>query len=444
MDNKRPTAEHKLKILIDELLDAKKISDTVFFDTFINLHVQIQARLIVEMPETYRRELFLELSAKELANIFNLLRTDDATDMMIDLKEIDEAKWLHTIELMDVDLTEAIKKLMGYAEDESGSLMEIEIFTVTKNETVRHSMKRLRKLIDSHALEQVSNIYLVDKEFRLLAIFPLAQIATTDSMMTYSDLYDKSVAPLSVHSRSSIDEAARLMKRYDLSVLPVINKNGRLLGRIMHDDMLDYLQEDATRQIYGLNRVDPQEEIEEGVIETGKDRAFWLLINLVNATLVSIVIGFFEHSLQKLVALAVLMPIVANMAGTASMQTLTVIVRQMALGNVVWGDAAAALMKELKIALINGLFFALLAMLIAYIWFGSWYIGGVMAASMFVSFISAGILGAYVPIVLKSFKIDPAISSSVIVLTLVDVIGFFTFLWFATIWIPDMNTGGAL
>ncbi len=425
--------------LIDQLTDARRSSDSAFFSAFSDLNVQTRSRLITELPEIYQKELCTELSAKKLAEIFNLLRTDDATDMMIILKEIDEAKWLDTITLMDKNLTDAIKVLMDYAEDESGSLMEFEIFTVTMNETVSESMKRLGNLIDNHALEHIKNIYLVDKEHRLMAIFPLEQIATAKSSLTYADLYDKRVLPLSVHSRSSLDEAARLMKRYDLSVLPVINRNGRLLGRITHDDMLDYLQEDATRQIYGLSQVDPEEEIEEGVIETGKDRAIWLFVNLINATLVSIVIGFFEHSLQQVVALAVLMPIVANMAGTASMQTLTVLVRQMALGNVVWDDAAVILMKEVKIALINGLLFALLAMFISYVWFASWYISGVMAASMFVSFVSAGFLGAYVPLALKSLKIDPAIASSVIVITLVDVIGFFSFLWFATIWIPEIN-----
>jgi magnesium transporter len=229
------------------------------------------------------------------------------------------------------------------------------------------------------------------------------------------------------------------MKRYDLHVLPVINKHGRLLGRITHDDILDHIQEDATRQIYGLSQVHPEEEIEESATETGKDRALWLSLNLVNATLVSMVIGFFEHTLQQVVALAVLMPIVANMAGTASMQTLTVIVRQMALGNLSWGDASPALFKEVKIAFFNGIFFSVLATIISYVWFSSWYIGAVMAASMFVTFVFAGILGAYVPVGLKALKIDPAIASSVIVITLVDVIGFFSFLWFATMWIPGIN-----
>ena len=422
-----------------QLISSKKESNEAFLSTFLSLSNYDRAKVIVELPDTYQKELCGMLNDKKLAKFVNVMRTDDATDLMIILKEVDEVKWLRTIELIDTKLTASIKLLMDYSEEESGSLMEIEIFTVTKNETIRDSMKRLGQLIENHSLEHITNVFLVDKEYHLIALFPLATIATVDDALTYEEIYDSASQPISVHSRSSVYEAARLMKRYDLHVLPVINKHGRLLGRITHDDILDHIQEDATKQIYGLSQVDPEEEIEESATETGRDRALWLSINLVNATLVSIVIGFFEHTLQQVIALAVLMPIVANMAGTASMQTLTVIVRQMALGNISWGEAAPALSKEVKISFFNGMFFAALATIISYVWFSSWYIGGVMAASMFVTFVFAGILGAYVPLALKAVKIDPAIASSVIVITLVDVIGFFSFLWFATMWIPEIN-----
>ena len=423
-----------------QLTNAKNESDDAFVLSFLALNKDERANVITKLPETYQKELCSKLSDKKLAKFVNVMRTDDATDLMILLKEVDEAKWLKTIELLDTTLTKAVKYLMDYSEEESGSLMEIEIFTVTKHETIRDSMKRMRALIESHALEAAHNVFLVDKEYHLLALFPLSTIVTVNDELAYADIYDGISQPLSVHSRASVHEAARLMKRYDLHVLPVINRNGRLLGRITHDDILDYIEEDATKQMYGLSQVHPEEEIEAGVIETGRNRALWLTLNLINATLVSIVIGFFEHSLQKVVALAVLMPIVANMAGTASMQTLTVIVRQMALGKVSWGDANVTLLKEVKLAFINGMLFAVLGTVISYVWFSSWYLGGVMAASMFVSFVFAGILGAYVPLGLKAVKIDPAIASSVIVITLVDVIGFFSFLWFATMWIPEISS----
>ena len=424
---------------LSQLISSKKESNKAFLSTFLSMDNYDRAKVIVELPDTYQKELLGMLNNKKIAKFANVMRTDNATDLMIMLKGLDEVKWLRTIEELDSKLTASVKLLMDYSEEESGSLMEIEIFTVTKNETISDSMKRLGELIENHSLEHITNVFLVDKEYHLIALFPLATIATVDDALTYEEIYDSASQPISVHSRSSVSESARLMKRYDLHVLPVINKHGRLLGRITHDDILDHIQEDATKQMYGLSQVHPEEEIEASVRETGRDRALWLTINLVNATLVSIVIGFFEHTLQQLVALAVLMPIVANMAGTASMQTLTVIVRQMALGNLSWGDAAPALSKEVKISFFNGIFFAVLATIISYVWFSSWYIGAVMAASMFITFVFAGILGAYVPLGLKALNIDPAIASSVIVITLVDVIGFFSFLWFATMWIPGIN-----
>jgi len=430
-----PEAQDHLNVLIN----AKKRSNIEFIHNFMSLKAYERAQVVVDLPDVYQKELYTVLTEEELASFINLMRTDDATDLMIILKEVDETKWLKTIELLDSALTKAVKSLMDYSQDESGSLMEIEIFTVTQDETIHDSMQRLHALIKNHSHKQIHNVFLIDEQYHLLGLFPLSKIITTDDKLTYADIYDCTSQPISVHSRSSIYEAVRLMQRYDLNVLPVINKNGRLLGRIIHDDILEYMQEDATKQMYALNRVDPQEEIEESVTETGINRAMWLFINLINATLISIVIGIFEASLQKIIALAVLMPIVANMAGTASMQTLTVIVRQMALGKISSKEASRTLFKEVKIAFINGILFALFTIIISYVWFSSWYISLVMAASMFVTFVCAGILGAYVPIGLKAIKIDPAIASSVIVITLVDVIGFFSFLWFATMWIPEIN-----
>jgi len=362
--------------LLKGLHEAAAQGNDALVEHFMSLNDHERARIITELPETYQKTLAALLGAKKLARIVNRLRTDDATDFMILLKSVDEAKWLATIEMMDTRLNEAVKALMDYSEEEAGSLMEIEIFTVTKHETVADSMKRLRHLLDTHALEHVTTIFLVDKEHHLLALFPLESVVSIDDGRTYADIYDRAKQPLSVHSRASIHEAARLMTRYDLRVLPVINKNNRLLGRITHDDMLDHIQDDATKQMYGLGQVDPEEEIESGVLKTGRDRGFWLLINLLNVTLVSIVIGFFEETIHQVTALAVLMPIVANMAGAASMQTLTVIVRQMALGKVAWGEAAPTLKKEIKVSLLNGLLFAVLATIISYMRFSSWYIGG--------------------------------------------------------------------
>jgi magnesium transporter len=191
------------------------------------------------------------------------------------------------------------------------------------------------------------------------------------------------------------------------------------------------MQERATKQLYNLNKLDENEELQENFSKTTKTRATWLTINLLNAILASLVIGIFEEALDAIVALAVLMPIVANMAGTASVQTMTVIVRQMSLGEISISNLKPILSKEINISILNGILFAVLSFGITQMWFNNTLISVSIGLSMFVSFVSAGILGTTVPMVLKKFNIDPAVASSVIVITLVDIIGFFSFLWFA-------------
>ena len=424
--------------IILELKDAYAHSPEHFAARFGTLAIKEQAVIFHEIGDTYQETICRQFGSKELANMLNEMPTDDAADFMIILRELDELKWIKTIERADVKFSERIKELMAYSEDEAGSLMELEIFTVRRKERVADSLRRLNRQLALGALERITSVFIVDSQHHLLGMIPLDKLILLPPETTYDDLYVKSALPISIHSRASVNEAVRLMERYDLAVLPVINKNGRLLGRITHDDVIEIIQENATRQMYGISQVNPEEEMAEGVLETGKSRGFWLFLNLINVTLVSIVIGLFEHTLQQVVALAVLMPIVANMAGTASVQTLTVVVRQMALGNLELRDVSPMIVKELKISLLNGFIFALLAMVISYLRFESVILGVVMATSMLVSFILAGLLGAYVPVLLKKMKIDPAIASSVIVMTLVDVIGFFSFLWFATLWIPGL------
>jgi len=206
---------------------------------------------------------------------------------------------------------------------------------------------------------------------------------------------------------------------------------GHLIGRITHDDVVDIMQSQATKQIYNLNKIDADEEIQENFSKTSKTRATWLTINLINAIMASLVIGIFETTLEEIVALAVLMPIVANMAGTASVQTMTVVVRQMALGEINFNDIRPIFIKEINIATINGVLFGLMSAGVAQIWFENHLISLAIGLSMFISFISAGVLGALVPMGLKKINLDPAVASSVVVITIVDIIGFFSFLWFA-------------
>ena len=215
--------------------------------------------------------------------------------------------------------------------------------------------------------------------------------------------------------------------------MPIVNEYGVLLGRITSDDIYDIINEQATDQMYHLAGVNDDAEEDEDILKAGKSRAIWLSINLLTAILASLVIGLFEETLQSIVALAILMPIVASMGGNAGTQSLTVVVRQLALGDIAKHDAFRTIRKEVTLSLINGLFFAIIMGIIAAVWFDEKLLGVVIALSMIINLLSAGFIGSMVPLLLKRLDIDPAIGSTVILTTVTDVVGFFSFLGLATL-----------
>jgi magnesium transporter len=225
----------------------------------------------------------------------------------------------------------------------------------------------------------------------------------------------------------------RYFEEYDLSVLPIVSRDNVLLGRITSDDIYDIINEQATEQMYNLAGVNDDAEEDEEVLKAGKTRAYWLGVNLLTAILASIVIGLFQNTIDSMVALAVLMPIVASMGGNAGTQTLTVVVRQLALGDISHSDATRIIKREVSISLLNGLLFAIIMGVIASIWFNKGMLGVVIALSMLVNLFMAGFFGSTIPLLLRKFGIDPAIGSTVILTTVTDVVGFFSFLGLATV-----------
>ena len=216
-----------------------------------------------------------------------------------------------------------------------------------------------------------------------------------------------------------------------MGVVPVIDLNGKLIGRITSDDIYDIIEERATGQLYHLAGVNDEAEQEESLFHIGKHRAYWLAINLVTAIAASVVIGLFDTTIQSLVALAVLMPIVASMGGNAGTQTLTVTVRQMALGDISSDDAKKTIKKEVYLSLMNGTIFAVAIGIIAWVWFSMPMLGVVIAASMVINLITAGFFGSLIPLLLQKADIDPAVGSSVLLTTVTDIVGFFSFLGLA-------------
>jgi len=388
------------------------------------------------LPDRYFDDVVENLSVNELSQAISELESDDQLEFMQELEDVDENVASEVFERLDEDDKKEITQLQKYNEDEAGACMQLELFTAHTDEIVQDVIKHFAHLRKANELENIQNLFVVDNHNKLLYSVGLDDLLTFDFSKSIEENIkesDENFEPIKAYDREDIKEVVDLFKQYDLSVIPVINKRGVLLGRITSDDIYDIINEHATEQMYNLAGVDDDAEEDEDVFKAGRKRAYWLSINLVTAIAASLVIGMFESTINSMVALAVLMPIVASMGGNAGTQTLTVVVRQLALGEISQGDAFRSIKKEIAIALMNGLLFAILIGIIAWIWFSMPLLGVVIGLSMIINLFMAGFFGAIIPLGLKWFNIDPAIGSTVILTTVTDVVGFFSFLGLAKI-----------
>jgi magnesium transporter len=374
--------------------------------------------------------------AKDLVEAVKELESDDQVDFMQELKEHDEAMASEVFDKLDKNDQKEIRLLESYAEDEAGSYMQVEVFTATEEEIVEDVIKRFSVLKKSNVLENVHNLFITAKNSVLLYTIDLDELLTFDFTKTFEENIEaskESFEPIVSVDADDIKVVVNSFKEYNLFVMPIVTKEGKLIGRITSDDIHDIINEQATEQMYHLAGLDDEVEEDEEIFKAGKKRASWLGVNLVTAILASVIIGFFSDILTEIVALAILMPIVASMGGNAGTQTLTVVVRQLTLGDISSGDAKRIIFKEVSISLLNGLLFAIIIGIIASFWFDVENLGYVIALSMLINLLLAGFFGATIPLFLEKMKVDPAIGSTVILTTVTDVVGFFSFLGLATI-----------
>jgi len=386
------------------------------------------------LPDRYFDDVVENLSVDELSQAVSELESDDQLEFMQELEEVDENVASEVFKTLDDEDKQEIKTLQKYDEDEAGAYMQLEVFVANEDEVVQDVIKRFAKLRKEHELENVQNLFIVDKNNKLLYTVGLDDLLIFDFSKTVKEnieTAEESFEPIVAHDREDIKKVVDYFKEYDLSVIPVVDDNNLLLGRITSDDIYDIINEHATEQMYNLAGVDDEAEEDEDVIKAGKKRATWLGINLLTAIAASLVIGLFQDTIDSMVALAVLMPIVASMGGNAGTQTLTVVVRQLALGEISSGDAMRIIKKEVIISLMNGFVFALVMGTIAWAWFNIPLLGVVIGLSMVINLFMAGFFGATIPLALRALKIDPAIGSTVILTTVTDVVGFFSFLGLA-------------
>ncbi len=412
------------------------MSDDDFSRAIKKVPKELVGDVALALPDRYFDDVVENLSVDELSQAVSELESDDQLEFMHELEDVDENVASQVFDTLDEDDKKEITQLQKYDENEAGAYMQLEVFTARENEKVQDVIKRFAKLRKENELENIQNLFIVDKHNTLLYAVGLDDLLIFDFTKTIKEnieASEESFEPIKAKDRDDIKHVVELFKQYDLSVLPIVGEHGKLLGRITSDDIYDIINEHATEQMYNLAGVDDDAEEDEDIIKAGKKRAYWLGINLLTAIAASSVIGLFEDTINSMVALAVLMPIVASMGGNAGTQSLTVIVRQLALGEISKGDAFRSIKKEVAISLMNGFLFAIVMGLIAWIWFKIPMLGVVIGLSMIINLFMAGFFGALIPLALKFFKIDPAIGSTVILTTVTDVVGFFSFLGLAKI-----------
>ncbi len=425
------------EIHFSEIVNILKQYDEETFSEAIKLIPKdILGDVALELPDRYFDDMVETFEAKDLVEAVKELESDDQADFMQELKEHDEAMASEVFDSLDKSDQKEIRLLESYAEDEAGSYMQVEVFTATQDEVVEEVIKRFSKLKKANVLENVHNLFITTKNKVLLHSIDLDDLLTFDFKKTFEqniEAADESFEPIVALDTENIKEVVNTFKEYDLFVIPIVTKERKLIGRITSDDIHDIINEQATEQMYNLAGLDDDVEEDEEIFKAGKKRASWLGVNLVTAILASIIIGFFSEILDQIVALAILMPIVASMGGNAGTQTLTVVVRQLTLGDISSSDAKRIIFKEVSISLLNGLLFAIIIGIIASFWFDVENLGYVIGLSMLINLLLAGFFGAMIPLFLEKMNVDPAIGSTVILTTVTDVVGFFSFLGLATI-----------
>jgi len=397
-----------------------------FFSALSRIPQDARGDVLLELPEKLKDEAISFFSTKELAEAVEGLESDDATDLVQDIDEFDEDKSEAVIAHLDDDDREEIEHLLHYEEDQAGAWMQIELFDAILDEKVQTARDRLKELKNSGELENVHQVFIINEERRLIATIPLEDVILFDFSKTFREQLE-SKEFRSVEASADIEDVASMFEQFDLSVLPVVDRQGHLVGRITSDDIYDVIEERATEQIYNLAGVNDDVEQEENLLGIFKNRASWLFVNLITAILASIVIGMFDATLAAFIPLAILMPIVASMGGNAGTQTLTVMVRKMALGDIDVVNAKQAVIKEFLVSLLNGLIFAVLMGIVAFVWFDIPKLGLVIGLAMIINLLVAGGFGAMIPLMLKRMNIDTAVGSTVQFKTATDVFGFLSF-----------------
>ena len=390
------------------------------------LEAEQEAEVLNELPEELRNQFLVEMEPQALASIVGQLDDDDVADILHDLPEsITE----QVLAIMDEADRSRIATVLACPDDVAGGLMSTDTITIRADLTLDVVMRYLRR--HAEIPENTDSLVVVNRDDRFVGILPIRTLLVADPQ--------QSVREMMVTSRDAIPaqldaaEVARLFERNDWISAPVIDEQGRLLGRITIDDVVDVIREEADHSLTSLGGIADDEDTFSTVLQTAPRRALWLGVNLITAFVAASVINMFQDTIEKVVALAVLMPIVASMGGSAGTQTLTVLIRGIAMGQLNSRNQRWLVGREAMVGLFNGALWALVVAVAASLWFQDWTLALIIGAAMVINLLTAGVAGALIPLALRGWGIDPALAGGVLLTTVTDVVGFLAFLGLATL-----------
>jgi len=388
----------------------------------------LQGEVLSHLNDEARTNLIEVTEDDELLAAITVMDMDDLADVFDDLPEAVTQELLTS---MDVQDRQRLESILSYPEDSAGGMMNIDIVTVRDDVTIDVVLRYLR--IRRQLPELTDSLSIVDRNDTLIGTLPLTVLLNSDPNLFVRDVMSSGGHALLASTPD--EEVAQYFEQHDLVSVPVVDETNQLLGRITIDDVVDVIRDEADQDLMRMAGLDEEDDIFAPIIPSASKRAIWLGINLMTALLASWVIGWFETTIDKVVALAVLMPIVASMGGIAGSQTLTLVIRSIALGQLGHSNTRLLMTKEIAIGALNGLLWALVVAVIAYLWFGDESIGMIIAAALIINLVIATLAGVVIPLFLKRMGIDPALAGGVLLTTVTDVIGFMAFLGLATWWV---------
>ncbi len=387
-----------------------------------------EGEVLIQLGEELRATLIRDMSLQDLVNATEGMDVDDLADF---IQSLPDRVTTQVLTSLDTQYRERLEAVLSYPEDSAGGLMNIDTITVRSEVTLDVVLRYLRRM--DKLPENTDSLFVTTRENLFLGTLSLSKILTSDAELTVADVMNRDIEIIKASMED--DEVAKIFETHDLFSAPVVDENMKLLGRITVDDVVDVIRDEAEHSVLGMAGLTEEEDLFAPAIPSARRRAIWLGINLITAFLASWVVSNFEGTLEKVVTIAVLMNVVASMGGIAGTQTLTLVVRGLALGQVSRSNRSWLIGKEIIVGLFNGIGWAIVIAAIAVFWFNDIQIGYVIAAATIINLFVAAFSGVVIPIAMTKLNIDPAIAGSVILTTITDIVGLFAFLGLATLFL---------